>query len=107
MTENNSNNKDYNSMSYEERAKLHVAKHKITGLYNTRAQSFLLGKQDWMKAANPSVEEVIRQLKLADERHNMWTTDINDAEVWSFYYMNEYQKYLSEIEFIPVSLSAE
>ncbi len=38
--------------------KIYVAKNPSTGLFLVRALRFLMGNQDWLKAANPTDQEV-------------------------------------------------
>ena len=87
------------------RSALYVAQHKETRLYSSRIMYVLRANEGWMKAANPSVEEVIEQLRLADARHPIWTADMQEAETWSDYYIDFYRQYVPDVEFVPVSLT--
>ncbi|MBC8742012.1 hypothetical protein F6X40_36345 [Paraburkholderia sp. UCT31] len=95
------------SLDVDERCQLFVARHKGTGLYNTRAQYFLRGNQAWIEAAQPTAQEVTEELASSDSRKSMWSSDLQDAEVWDSYWMAKYQQYVPEVEFIPVRLSGQ
>ena len=89
----------------EERSQLFVARHKTTGLYATRIRSFLLGCEEWRKHTKPTVEEVQKEIALSAERAPMWTSDLQDAEVWDRYYIEQFQQFVPEVEFKSVKLS--
>lgn len=106
MNNQTQENKYFEENGPEERCQLYVAIDNDTGLYNTRAKAFLFGQQPWMKSQNPTVEEVIEQMDYSNSRHSMWTNVLNDAEVWDSYYILEFRKYLPNVQFMKVSLSA-
>ncbi|MBK3780415.1 hypothetical protein G3A43_09255 [Paraburkholderia aspalathi] len=90
---------------------IYVAKHSGTGLYSRGPRCFLADNEPWMAHAKPTVAQVIEQLGLAAAhaagRGASWqVTDINEADVWDSYYIAQYQKYLPELEFMPVVLTA-
>ena len=89
----------------EEESQLYVARHTQTGAYATRIQRFLSGNQEWMKAHQPSVQEVRDQLASSAERFPMWTDDVNRAETWMRYNIDIYRQYVPEVEFVPVTLT--
>ncbi len=86
---------------------LYVAKHKETGLFGTRLKSFLIDNQRWIEIQKPSVDEVIEQITLSNQRCNMWTDNLQDAETWDTYYINQFKKYLPNVEFVKVQLNVE
>jgi AMMECR1 domain-containing protein len=90
----------------EERSQLFVARHKGTGLYATRLKSFLQGCEGWRESAKPTVEEVLEEIALAATRAPMWTSDLQDAEMWDRYYIGQFQQFAPNVEFTPVKLSA-
>jgi hypothetical protein len=90
----------------EDRSQLFVARHKATGLYATRLKSFLQGCEGWREAAKPTVEEVQHEIKLAADRAPMWTAELQDAEVWDRYYIEQFRRFAPDVEFTPVKLTA-
>jgi hypothetical protein len=87
--------------------RLHVARHKSTGLYAKHIHRWLRGNQDWMEAAKPSVADVIKELKLAEERVSRWTSDLNEAEPWAGYDIAKFSQYVPDVEFIKIRLTGE
>ena len=86
---------------------LRVAKHKETELYSARLLSFLLDNQVWIKQTQPSIEEVIEQIMLSNQRSNMWIGDLQEAETWDEYYINQWKEYLPDVEFVEVQLTTD
>lgn len=82
-----------------------VAKHKETGLYSSDVKQFLMNNQYWMDTKKPSVEDVIQEMEWLNARKPLWTTDLQQAEVWSEYYINIWKKYLPNVEFVVASLT--
>ena len=106
MTEQEvSNWLDARNSALEEESRLFVARHRVTGLYSTRIERFLWGSKSWIAANNSTVEEVIEELRLSDERSSMWTSEINRAEVWQRYSIEQYSKYIPDVEFVGVELT--
>lgn len=83
-----------------------VARHKETGLYTRGIKQFLWGQQDWIKATNPTVEEVREQVRLANERHNRWTDDLQEAEIWNEYDIKHFGQYAPEVDYVDAALTA-
>jgi len=91
----------------DEQSQLFVAKHRATGRYSTRIESFFWGNKEWMAAKDPTIQEVIAQMALSEARAAMWTDNLNAAEVWDRYAIAQYAKYLPDIDFVPVKLGVE
>jgi hypothetical protein len=90
-----------------EEYKIYVAKSPQANLYLINILSFLRGNKNWMDSANPTVEEVQKQIIFANDRKSRWTNDMNEADIWDSYSISQYHQYLPEIEFLEVSLGSE
>ena len=86
---------------------LYVAQCPTTKRYLYKVKSFLMGEQAWMKAKNPTVEEVKEQLAFIASRRSIWVDDINEAELWDPYYQKLYGQYLPPVEFVKVTITAQ
>jgi len=86
------------------RSSIFVARHKETKLYTLNILKWIWGEQGWMKAKNPTIEEVKEQIAFVATYRPIWTDDINEADIWSAYTIKEFGKYVDNVDFVAVNL---
>ena len=91
----------------DENYAIYVAQCPITKKYLIGVLRFLMGEEAWMKAKNPTVDEVKAQIDFVARRRPIWVEDVNEADVWGKYNIERYQQYLPPVEFVKVTITAQ
>ena len=79
----------------EDDCQIYVGKYFInSGLYICKTISLFHDMKGWMAASRPNTEEVIKEFWKCNELNSRWTDDINRADRWRDYDIEEWRKYL-------------
>jgi hypothetical protein len=82
----------------EDRCQIYLGRHEESKLYTRGVLAWFHNNSEWFVYANPSDEEIIRQLTLYVLNTNAWTDNPNKADCWNGYWIDKFQKFLLAIE---------
>jgi hypothetical protein len=90
----------------EERSQLYLGVDEGTGLYTRGVLNWFHNNEGWFKAKQPSDAEIRANLLDFYGRRKPWTNDPNQADCWSGFWIDRFQKHLPNIDWRRAIISA-